>query len=278
MAFYGYIRVSTETQAERGYGLEVQRTEIEKYCTANKITLARIFQDAGISGAAKATDGDDEAIGKRAGLLEMLATLGKGDTVIVLNTSRLWRAIIVQGVITRDILRKEARIYSIEQPGFDIYAMNTDPNAFLINTILGALDQWDRMNIALKLARGRTVKATGGNKPAGAIPYGYRYANNKKSAEIVESEAATVKRIFSYGQAGYSLRMIADTLNAEGSTTRQGKPWSAAGIQLILRNDFYTGTLTHAGKKIPGKQPPIISKVQFGKVNAQLISRRRCKV
>jgi site-specific DNA recombinase len=275
MAYYGYIRVSTETQAEKGYGLEAQRTEIEKYCAANKITLAKMYQDAGISGAAKATDGDEEAIGKRTGLLEMLAALQKDDTVIVLNTSRLWRAIIVQGIITRDVMRREARIFSIEQPGFDIYKMNTDPNAFLINTILGALDQWDRMNIALKLARGRTVKATGGNKPAGAIPYGYRYANDKKGVDVVEAEAATVKRMFCAAQAGNSLRKIADMLNSEGTSTRSGKLWSAAGIQLILRNDFYTGILTHAGKKIPGRQPQIISKVQFGKVAAQLKSRQK---
>ena len=31
--FYAYYRVSTETQAEKGGGLETQRQNIEKYCT-----------------------------------------------------------------------------------------------------------------------------------------------------------------------------------------------------------------------------------------------------
>ena len=56
MAYYGYLRVSTETQAEHGYGLDAQRNEIEKYAAKNGLTVADFFTDAGVSGAAKDTD------------------------------------------------------------------------------------------------------------------------------------------------------------------------------------------------------------------------------
>ena len=43
--FYGYVRVSTETQAEKGYGLEAQENGIKAYASKNGITLSCIFRD-----------------------------------------------------------------------------------------------------------------------------------------------------------------------------------------------------------------------------------------
>ena len=43
--YYAYLRVSTETQAEKGGGLETQRQNIEKYCTTHGIELAATFTD-----------------------------------------------------------------------------------------------------------------------------------------------------------------------------------------------------------------------------------------
>lgn len=273
MKVYGYLRVSTETQAEKGYGLEAQRAEIEKHAAANGITLADVFIDAGISGAAKDTDDDNEAISRRAGLLELLAALEDGDAVLVLNTSRLWRSDNAKVLIRRELMKRRAHIISIEQPKYDIYAK--DPNDRLIAGIIELLDEWERLSIALKLARGRTIKAKGGDKPAGVCPYGYRYTEDKKRVVIDDKEAALVRFMYTEGQKGRSLGQIADALNAQGVTTRQGKQWSRGGVQVILRNPFYTGVLMHQGKPIKGNHEAIISKVQFGKVGAQLDRRRK---
>ena len=270
---YGYLRVSTETQAERGFGLEAQRAEVIKYAEANNLTLTDIFIDAGISGAAKDTDDDNEAISRRAGLLDLLAVLEEGDAVLVLNTSRLWRSDNTKVLIRREIMKRKARIISIEQPKYDIYA--TDPNDRLIAGIIELLDEWERLSIALKLARGRTVKAKGGDKPAGVCPYGYQYTDDKKAVIIDENEAALVRFMYTEGQKGRSLAQIADALNEQGVTTRQGKQWSRGGVQVILRNPFYTGVLMHQNKPIKGNHEAIISKVQFGKVGAQLERRRK---
>ena len=270
--YFGYCRVSTETQAEKGYGLEAQEKEIRKYALAHGYELERMFLDAGISGNLKDTD-DDEAISKREALMEMLSLLEKGDTVIVLNTSRLWRSDMTKAIIRRELMKREARIISVEQPKYDLYTK--DPNDYLINAIMEALDVYERMSISLKLARGRTVKAKGGDKPAGTCPFGYQYAADKKSVEIDPVEAATVKMMFSEAQKGLSLHKIADVLNAKDIKTRRGKAWSAGTVQVILRNRFYIGMLQHQGKEIKGKHEAIISRVQFGKVAAQLEKRKR---
>ena len=272
MKYYSYCRVSTETQAEKGGGLETQRQNIDKYCSTHGIKLERGFVDAGISGAVKDTD-DDDAISKRPALIDMLSTLEDGDTVIVLNTSRLWRSDTAKVIIRRELMKRHAHVIAIENERFDLYAKN--PNDRFMDGIMELMDEWERLTIALKLAKGRTAKAKNGDKPAGVCPYGYEYAADKKSVIVVEAEAATVKKMFTLGQTGQSLSKIAEAINATGVTTRRGKPFSKGTIAAILSNRFYVGELTHAGQTIKGNHTPIISKVQFGKVQAQLEKRKR---
>ena len=259
--YYGYIRVSTETQAEKGGGLDVQRGAIEKYARDNGIEITRIFCDAGISGTQESRPALDELL---------LETIQEGDTIIVHNTSRLWRSIFAQATVMKAITNAKANLRSIDEPNFDIYLYQKDPENFMITGMMGMLDQWERMTIARKLARGRTSKASKGDKPAGNCPYGYRYTADKKHIEPDPAEVPTLRQIFTEGQKGTSLSKIAKLLNEQGSRTRQGNLWQKGSLHLILRNNFYTGIVTHQGKEIPGNHEPLISKVQFGKVQANL--------
>lgn len=263
---FGYIRVSTESQVERGNGLDVQRSSLVKYAKENGLTIERIFEDAGISGT-------DES---RPALDELLTEyLHEGDTILVHTTSRLWRNIFAQATIMKSVMNAKANIKSIDEPSFDIYKYMTDPENFMISGMMGMLDQWERMTIARKLARGRTTKAQGGDKPAGIAPFGYKWGEDKKRVEIDEDEARVVRMIFTELQKGKSLHKVADYLNAQGIKTRRGKQWSAGNVQVIGRNKFYTGILLHQGREIQGNHEPIISKVQFGKCAAQLTKRKR---
>ena len=259
--FYGYIRVSTETQAEKGGGLDVQRTAIQKYAADNGIILEKIFCDAGISGTQESRPELDALL---------LETITEGDIIIVHNTSRLWRSIFAQATVMKAVIQAKANIISIDEPNFDVYKYQQDPENFMITGMLGMLDQWERMTIARKLARGRTNKANRGDKPSGVCPYGYRYTADKKHVEPDPAEAPIVKQIFSEGQKGTSLQKIADMLNEKGIKTRKGNDWQRGNLHLIVHNNFYTGIVTHQGMTIPGNHEPLISKVQFGKVQSQM--------
>lgn len=49
-AALAYVRVSTTEQAERSYGLDLQRERIVAYCRAERLPLAGFYEDAGASG------------------------------------------------------------------------------------------------------------------------------------------------------------------------------------------------------------------------------------
>ena len=264
--YYGYIRVSTETQAEKGGGLDVQRGAIEKYAKDNGITLEKVFCDAGISGTQENRPALDELL---------LETIKEGDVVIVHNTSRLWRSIFAQATVMKAVMQAKANIKSIDEPSFDIYLFQKDPENFMITGMMGMLDQWERMTIARKLARGRTSKAYKGDKPAGICPYGYQYAADKKSIVPNPEEVPTLRRMFSEAQKGTSLEKIANMLNDDGILTRRGCKWQKGNVHNILKNNVYTGIVHHQGQDIPGNHEPLISKVQFGKVQSQLRKKHR---
>ena len=268
---YGYIRVSTDTQSEKGYGLDTQRAAIEKHCRDNDLELLRIFEEKGVSGAA--FDEDDEPLHKRHVLLDMLAHLNGVNTVVVLNTSRLWRNDTAKVCVIREIKKAKGDIISIEQPRYSLYS--NDPQEKFFNAIMEALDELERGSIALKLAKGRATKARKGDKPAGVTPYGYRYTADKKGIEVNEQEAASVKRMFTMAQTGKTIQQIVDAFNADGITTRQGKAWTKATVHGMLRNPFYTGVLRHQQTNIAGNHTAIISKVQFGKAQKQLERRHK---
>lgn len=278
--YYGYIRVSTETQAEKGGGLDVQEKAINDYAKENGIEITRFFKDAGISGTKENRPALDELL---------IETIKEGDYIIVHNTSRLWRDIFAQATIMKAVINAKAYIKSIDDPDFDVYKYMTDPNNFMISSMMGMLDQWERMTITRKLARGRSTKASKGVKPAGVCPFGYQYSADKKTIEINPEECKIVKFIFTEAQKGTSLQKIADSLNEQGIPTRYtGQEWNTKNgpitisgewkrgtIHSIVHNRFYIGELEHAGQMIQGKHEPIISKVQFGKVQASLCRRHK---
>lgn len=261
---FGYIRVSTQTQAEKGYGLLTQKQAIKKYCKTHHMELVELFVDEGVSG----TKID------RKGLADLLAAFNGVRKVVVLNTSRLWRSDTAKVLIQRTLRQAHVDVISIEQPTYSLYT--DDPSDFLLNGIIELLDQYERLNINLKLARGRRTKAKSGIKGCGIAPLGYCWT---KDAEIAvdEDTADTVKTIYAqYLEIG-SIGKLKLYLDSNGYTTRRGNSFSKQALLDILTNDFYRGVVTHGTVKTQGQHTPLISAAKFKRVQEMLAKNRRNK-
>lgn len=263
---YGYVRVSTETQAQKGYGADAQESAIKEFCKRNGLQLVKVFKDMGVSGTTVDRDG----------LTELISSFNGISKVVVLNTSRLWRSDTVKVLVKREFEKARADIISIEQPTYSVYIK--DPNDFLINGMMELLDQYERMSINLKLARGRKAKVKTGVKGCGETPLGYRWKHEGVQKPIViidEQTAPLVKEIFSkYLELG-SVDKVRKYLEDKGYRTNRGKEFSAMSIRNILVNDFYTGKVNWGNLAVEGQHEPIINKVVFGKVQATLKRNRR---
>lgn len=189
----GYIRVSTENQVKYGYSLGEQKEEIKKFCNIQNYNLLEIFSDEGVSGA-KADE--DEMTVARDGLLDMLSFVREKNVqyIVTLNTNRLWRSDIVKVLIIRELKKNNMDIRAVDRPNYSIYSQ--DPSEILMNGMFEILDTYERLEIALKLKRGRIQKAKGGGYAGGGIPFGYYCPHGGKKLFIQQEEAEAVQQIF----------------------------------------------------------------------------------
>jgi len=255
---YGYTRVSTDLQAKSGYSLAEQQDEIIKYCKGNDLNLINTFKDEGVSGAKM--DEEEMSI-QRDGLLDMLSELKRNDIkyIVVLSTSRLWRSDMVKVLIHRELKKQGVDIKVIDRPNYSIFS--SSPNDILVNGILETLDTYERLEIALKLKRGRQQKAKGGGYSGGGVPYGYISKRGSKVIEIEPRKAEAVQRVFELNSMcpWLTLQEIADTLNNEGFTTAKDACFHPSQIKRILDNrSFYEGKYHYSGITSVGLHEPII--------------------
>lgn len=258
MNVIGYIRVSTIGQVKDGYSLDYQRDEIKTFCKKQGWNLLETFIDAGISGAKV----DEEALEvEREGFQDMLTRISasKVDFVVVLNTNRLWRSDIVKVLVHRELKKYSVDVKSIEQPNYSIH--RKDPNDFLVNGLMELLDEYQRMEIAMKLGRGRNMKARQGKYAGGRAAFGYSAKKGQKYLVINHEEAKVIKRLFELRSKfpDWSLSKLANQLNSEDYSTRQGKKFTKVQVKRILdRREFYKGIYKYGDIEAKGVHEPIL--------------------
>ena len=225
---YGYVRVSTDEQAEEGLSLRVQRSRIRAYAKAKNLRLIDIFADEGISG--RSLD--------REGIQSLLDKIGSQEceTVVVYKLSRLSRS-------TRDILflieelfvKGKTHLISISES----IDTSTPMGRFFL-TIMGALAQMERELIAERTKAALDFKKERGER-LGSAPYGYKISKKGRKHKLVQDkkEMKVVRRIFKMHKQGLSLRAIAKILNKEKIKTKRGGKWYASTVRAVLTHPIH---------------------------------------
>jgi DNA invertase Pin-like site-specific DNA recombinase len=217
---YCYLRVSGKGQIG-GDGFPRQREAIGKFARRHSLTVVEEFRDEGVSGTRE--------LASRPGLAALLDRLEHNGVrlVAVERADRLARDLLVSEVIIGQFRKIGVRV--IDSTGTDLTAEDGDPTRVLIRQVLGAVSQFEKAVLVLKLraSRDRMRQRTG--RCEGRRPFGY-YPHEQTAVDTMRS----LRRKPRDG-APLSFADVARRLNELGVSTRTGAPWSAGSVFAIVK-------------------------------------------
>lgn len=201
----GYIRVSTDQQGERGYGLDAQTALIEEEAQRRGWTLDRIYVDVASGKSTKRRPEYGQAV--------RALSEGRAQVLVVAKLDRLSRSLLDFAGLMAQSSREGWSIDALDI-GIDTSTINGE----LIANIIMALAQWERRIIGQ-----RTALALGQVRARG-VKLG--------RPTVVSREAVAVIRAMRGDGASY--RRVAAALNAGAVPTAQGgREWYASTVRAI---------------------------------------------
>jgi len=209
---YAYLRVSGKGQV-KGDGFPRQMAAIRKYAKAEGIRIKKVFREEGVSGT--------KELDHRPALSEMIEALhGNGaKLVLVEKLDRLARDLMIQETIIGDLRKYNFELVSVHEPDL----LRDDPTRTLMRQMMGAIAQYEKAMIVMKLRGARERKKARTGRCEGRKPFGFH-----------PGERRTLERMQALRKEGLGYLAIAETLDREGLPTRQGSPWQAASVRRIL--------------------------------------------
>ncbi len=222
MIAVGYVRVSTDKQADRGVSLDAQAEKIRAMAVVHNAELIDIIVDGGES--AKSLN--------RPGMARLLALVDSGEvqTVIIAKLDRLTRSVKDLCTLLERFERRSVALISVAE------SLDTGSAAGrLVLNIMTAVSQWEREAIGERTRDALCHKRNQGER-VGNIPFGSRLADDGQHLESDPAEQATLAEIRRLRNEGTTMRKIAATLNHRDHQTRRGTPWRLESVARVLKS------------------------------------------
>jgi DNA invertase Pin-like site-specific DNA recombinase len=217
----GYIRVSK--QNEKGVSLDSQ---------AEKIRAMACVHDAEVE--IVADDGETGKHANRPRLQRVLELVRRGEVevVIVAKLDRLTRSVKDLAELLELFQKRNVALVSVAE------SLDTGSAAGrLMMNIMASVAQWECETIAERTATTLRHKRAQ-RRVFNHEPYGYRKDGDELTA--VPEEQAAIDRMKHWRASGWTLRRVAEELNAAGTPTKSGTGrWHAQTVKGILESDLH---------------------------------------
>lgn len=202
MAVYGYVRVSTKSQAEEGLSLEAQEKKLQGYAMMHSLTIDEVFVERAVSGW--------KPIGQRPAGAKLLSMVRKGDAILCAKLDRMFRS-AKDALEVADLLKRKGVSLHLLDLGGDITGNGISKVFF---TIVAAFAEFERDRIAERVMDVKANERAKGKFLGGSRPFGWRVENGALVADT--KEQALIQRMKELRSAGLSFRAIAERVSTKG--------------------------------------------------------------
>lgn len=220
MAIFGYVRVSTITQAREGESLEAQRRQVISYAASKGLELSveNVYVEAGVSGGTEFQDRPEGA--------KLFHLVQSGDMVIFPKLDRAFRNTRNALNVLHELKGKGVQVHFIDLGG-DVTGNGVGAIVF---TILSAFATFERERIAARIREVKQLKKSQGKFTGGRRAFGYDVINCVKVPR--EDEQAVIRRMRAMRSGGAGYREI-----AEWMASTQERKMTFMGVKRVLLMD-----------------------------------------
>lgn len=230
----GYLRVSTEEQAQSGFGLDAQDEAVRAFAKAVGLELVDVISDPGVSGTVRPAD--------RPGFAKVLelARERRFSVLLVKRFDRVARSIALAVSTSAEL----DAVHGVTIRSVTESIDTGSPAGKMIFGVLSAMAEAERDAIIDRTKGGRMQKAGQGGFAGGRIPYGY-LSDGAGGLIIDDERRPIVERIFAENGKGATLQAIADGLNRDGIPSPGGKRWWPSNVSYLINNQVYAGRVEY---------------------------------
>ncbi|MFB5762351.1 recombinase family protein [Paenibacillus medicaginis] len=230
-----YLRIS-RSKGENEDTLQNHRELMEEFCREHDYTF-EVYEEI--------VSGGKHQLETRPQLQKLLRNLGRYQAIFAVSLDRLSRNGLISQIIKKECIEHDVKIITPTQV-FDLAGSQASRTLYDVSTLYASME-YEMIGRRTKV--NKMQRARRGEHVSGQAAYGYWRNPDTRKLEIYEPEAGMVRYIFKLYLQGMSCRKIADRLNGDGFKTQHLHPFQPTGIQQILRNPVYKGTLVFRNRQ-----------------------------